>query len=115
MKKIATVLGIGVILIATTASAVEDWTMLGSIKANASVDRQVTLPAGQLTLEVFPSKDTSKITCQFIHNGSVVIEQKDTNHCKISPLLLDMVSINVKVINLDNKDIDYKIWIHGGN
>ena len=115
MKKIITIISVGILLVATTASAVEDWTMLGSIKAKASVDRQVTLPVGQLTLEVFPSKDTSKITCQFIHYGTVVIEQKDTNHCKISPLLLDTVSINVKIINLDNKDIDYKIWIHGGN
>lgn len=115
MKKIITIISVGILLVATTASAVEDWTMLGSIKAKASVDRQVTLPVGQLTLEVFPSKDTSKITCQFIHYGTVVIEQKDTNHCKISPLLLDTVSINVKIINLVNKDIDYKIWIHGGN
>ena len=115
MKKIVTVLGIGIILFATNVSAVEDWTMLGSIKAKASVDRQVTLPAGQLTLEVIPSLDSSKITCQFIHAGSVVIEQKETNHCKINPLLLDMTSITVKIINLDSKNIDYKSWIHGGN
>jgi hypothetical protein len=114
MKKIVSVLGIGIMCFAATAFAVEDWTMLGSIKANAFVDRQVTLPAGQLTLEVIPSKDTNKITCQFMHNSAVVIEQKDTNHCKIDPLLLDMTSINIKIINLDNKDTDYKIWIHGG-
>jgi hypothetical protein len=100
------------IVISTTVGA-SDWTILGSIRPNETVNKQITLPEGQIVVDVEPTNKQNIITCRFLNNARLIVEQADTNHCIIKPLLMEALTVNVRITNLQkDKGIDYKIWVH---
>lgn len=113
MKKIIAILGASLLLISASAYAVEDLTILGALKANQSVTRKVFLQEGKNTLEVFTG-DNSKISCAFILEGysTISVENNKTTRCVGNIALTRPLTLDVRVSNEENKDTDYRIWIH---
>jgi hypothetical protein len=112
MKKIISILGAGIVFISATASSVEDWTFVGSIKAHDTTIRQVHLPKGQVHLNVYSNVDKAKISCQFLYNKVVLAGQDNVDHCVLNPFVPEESTVDVKIINLNNQGIDYKIWVY---
>jgi hypothetical protein len=112
MKKNAMALFVGIVLISSAAIAADDWTILGSVAPNATVNRDVSLPEGQMTIEVIPQKTSCKMSCRFGTYNKDSIVQENTNHCLVKNFNWSSVNIDVKISNLDSKTLDYKIWVH---
>ena len=115
MKKIISMLSVAAVLIATTAVAADDWTILGSVAPKATVSRDVFLPEGQITVEIIPHNTSCKMSCRFGTYSKDSIVQENTNHCVVKNFNWSAVNVDIRITNLDSKTLDYKIWIYKDN
>jgi hypothetical protein len=94
-----------------------DLTYLGPIKAKETKSIKVHLPEGKSKVEIWSPSDNGKVTCQFgtATYGGVVVEQSNVSRCVILPAVSSETDITVSVTNLENKDSDYRIWVHDPN
>lgn len=113
MKNIIAILSTSILLVSASAFAVEDLTILGALKAKQSVTRKVYLQEGKNTLEVFTG-DASRISCAFPLEGysSVSVENTKTTRCVGNLTVSRPLTLDVRVSNEENKDTEYRIWIH---
>jgi|SRR5579885_628846 len=109
--KITSLFAAAALLVAVPALAY-DLTYMGPIKAKETKSIKVHLPDGKSQVEVWASD--AKINCQFATAtyGGVVIEQNAVARCNIIPIVKGDTDIVVSVTNLENKDSDYRIWVH---
>lgn len=108
MKYISTI--ILAILLVTTPAFAHDLTYYGPLKAKESKSVNVDLPAGKLTIEVF-STTGAKLDCKFVALG-VAFEQNNSPKCLVNVNVVSTGHIAVEVSNPENKESDYKIWVH---
>jgi hypothetical protein len=111
--KLSSLLAAAVLLVAGTALAY-DLTYLGPIKTKETKTVKVRLPDGKSKIEVWSPSGNGKVTCRFATAtyGGVVVEQSNVDRCIILPIVSGETDITVSVTNLENKDSDYRIWVH---
>ena len=112
-KMISVVAAIG-LLTSSVALAVEDWTILGALNAKQTVARKFDLDKGKNTVEVYSTNKT-KISCGFVLDaaGNVGLDQKNTTRCVYNLNVSYSLNAEMHVTNEENKDTEYRIWIHG--
>lgn len=98
------------ILLVTVPAFAHDLTYYGPLKAKETKAINVDLPAGKLTIEIF-STTGSKLDCRFVALG-VAFEQNNTPKCTVNLNVASTGHIEVQVYNPENKESDYKIWVH---
>jgi hypothetical protein len=117
MKYISSLIVAAVVSIsALSAARVDDLTILGRLDPHGSVNHRVNLQQGNTTIEVFNGNAATKISCLYMDvDGSPVLEQKNVYHC-LGNVKDKTVTIpwhlTVRVTNEEEKEIDYKIWVH---
>ena len=110
IMKLTSLLGVAVVLLATTAFA-HDLTYLGPIRSRETKTVKVDLPPGKLTIEITSSGTDTKFNCQFSASYGIVFEQLNVIKCLGNVVTQSDSSMNVSVTNL-GKDSDYRIWVH---
>jgi hypothetical protein len=112
--KLASLLTVAALCVALPAMAY-DLTYMGPIKSKETKSVKVHLPDCKSQVEVWSSD--GKISCQFATAtyGGVVVEQNNVARCNIIPIVKGDTDIVVNVTNLENKDSDYRIWVHDPN
>lgn len=104
---------IAAVLTFASSALAYDLSYLGPIKAKETKSIKVHLPVGKTQIEVWSPSDGGKITCRFGTSlYGVVLEQSNTAKCTINPVVKDETDMTVDVTNLENKDSDYRIWVH---
>jgi hypothetical protein len=98
------------LLVASSAVADNDLTMLGNLKPNESKPVKVYIPVGELTIQVFSTKDDNEFTCRFLDGaGNLGLEQKHATKCVGHFTSNQHGHITVVILNEQNRAIDYKI------
>jgi len=92
-------------------SKIDDWTFIGAVDAYATSSKSLTVQEGKAIIDVSALDTNDRITCQFINNGFIMIEQKNTNKCVVHPRFEEALALKITVINSTGKRIDYKIWL----
>lgn len=114
MKFIGAVLVALVTLIPSSSLAEGDEvTVIGTLKAHETKLRGIDIMAGKSIVDVYPADDKAKISCQYIDaNGKVGLDQADVNICRGAANLSLPWHLTVKVTNLQDKEIDYRIHVY---
>lgn len=103
-----------VMLITMTASA-QDLTILCSAKPQQTSTTYVTVPAGDMMVEVVGAQD-SNISCQYLNqDGQVGLDRQHTNHCSGTLATKEPTKLTVQVTNHQKMDIDYRILVHNNS
>lgn len=99
------------IILFLTIFLATDWTIVGPLKPHETVSRSVELEAGRSTVEVWSSVEGTKVSCRLM-TGSIVLESFNTDRC-VFPMETNIPSsVRVQVINVSDRQVDYRIWVH---
>lgn len=110
MKYLTTFILAAGLLIASSATADNDITMLGNLKANETKPVKVYIPVGNLTVQVFSTKEDNEFTCRFLDgSGNLGLEQKHATKCVGNFTSNQHGHITVVILNEQNRAVDYKI------
>lgn len=91
-------------------------TYMGSLKAKETKTITVELDKGKSEIDAFPEDEQSKINCQFIDlDGSVLLDLKNVNICAGKTTLDLPWPLKVKLTNTENKEINFRIEVHGSS
>lgn len=98
----------------TTPALAYDMSYIGPIKSKETKSIKVHLPDGKSRIEVWSPNGNGKLTCKFAtaSYGGMEFEQTNTTKCVINPLVKNNLEIIISITNLENKDSDWRIWVH---
>lgn len=110
MKLLMTSILACLLTVSAGAFADNDLTMLGNLKANETKPVKVYIPVGNLTIQVFSTKEDNEFTCRFLDGaGNVGLEQKHATKCVGNFTSNQHGHITVVILNEQNRAVDYKI------
>lgn len=98
--------------LSTAASADNDWTIMGQLKANETKPVKVMIPVGELAIEVFSTQGGVEFTCKFYDaSGNLGLEQHNAVRCVGNLNSLRHSYLTVSITNEQNKAVDYKVTL----
>lgn len=112
IMKLSVMIGLSVLLLASTAMANNETYMVHS-HAHETTQVAVDLPIGKSAVEVWGAGGES-ISCTFIDRatGNIAYEAHNVKRCLGLANTEDVVHLFVNVINGNDTDLDFKIWVH---
>ena len=89
--------------------AILEWTILGTLNANATYSKILELEKGKTTIEVTAN---DKVSCRFMMPNFEQVNQQNTTHCLVNTDLKESNNMVLTVTNETNKRVDFKISVH---
>jgi hypothetical protein len=109
--KFSTLFGAAIVFFSATALA-GDMTYLSSAKSRETRSMLVDLPSGKSQVDVWGT-DNETISCVFVDRGTgnVAYEATNVTRCVGTANLTLPTTIQAKITNNGNKDIQFRVWV----